>query len=217
MVLWSVHSAAVASASGVGHGSRVPGSTGMSVRVASLCTWAKPGRDSPPSLQLAALWGHIPRALGGRGLDLGAFSLLRPADSCSPWVPPSTREGERSQTPCIPELRREGPVRLGEVTISASREGRSLAQIWPLLLPTTGPHMASARNCGWGETNVMGTAPGLAGGAPAQRQTLGGRFGLGIFPCHQRKVESTAGRHCLACGCGAGCGQREMQADRGFM
>lgn len=97
----------------------------MSVRVASLCTWAKPGNDSPPSLQLAALWGHLPRALGGRGLDLGAFSLLRSADSCSPWVPPSTREGERSQTPCIPELRREGPVRLGEVTISASREGRS--------------------------------------------------------------------------------------------
>lgn len=97
----------------------------MSVRVASLCTWAKPGRDSPPSLQLAALWGHLPRALGGRGLDFGAFSLLRPADSCSPWVPPSTPEGERSQTPRIPELRREGPVHLREVTISASREGRS--------------------------------------------------------------------------------------------
>lgn len=57
----------------------------------------------------------------------------------------------------------------------------------------------------------------LAGVSLAQRQIPGGWFGLGIFPCRERKVESTTGwsTAVLVAGGQTVC-RSEMQADKGF-
>lgn len=133
----------------------------MSVRVASLCAWAKPGRASPPSLQVAALWGHFPEPLvaGALTWERSLCSALR--TRAHPGSLPAPREGERRQAPPrIPERSREGPVDLEEVTISASREGQSPDPDLATAPPSTGHTWHRPGSCGWGETNVMGTAPG---------------------------------------------------------
>lgn len=104
-----------------------------------------------------------------------------------------------------------------EVTISASRGDGPLTQIWPRLLPATGPHMASALALWLGGTSVMGTAAGS--GWRGSRTEAGSGwavwFGNLALPPEEGGVNHR--RHGAACGCGAACWQREMRADRGFM